>query len=52
MASFLGFVSPADPKAMAYITLDGTANMSSFAITPFKTIMQEAITALGIPRDA
>ena len=52
MASFLGFVSPASPKAMVYITLDGTANMSSFAITPFKTIMQAAIEALGIPRDA
>ncbi|MBE6469472.1 MAG: penicillin-binding protein 2 [Coriobacteriaceae bacterium] len=52
MASFLGFVSPEAPKAMVYITLDGTANMSSFAITPFKAIMQATIEALGIPKNA
>ncbi|QWT18266.1 penicillin-binding protein 2 [Collinsella sp. zg1085] len=52
MASFLGFVSPEDSRAMVYITLDGTANMSAFAIKPFRTIMQSAIDVLGIERDA
>ena len=48
MASFIGFTSPSDPRAMVYITLDGTANNSAFAIPPFRTIMQAAIDALGI----
>lgn len=48
MASFLGFVSPKHPKAMVYITLDGTAYTSSVATPPFKTIMQATIDALGI----
>ena len=52
MASFLGFVSPASPRAMVYVTLDGTANTSAFAIPPFRTIMQASIDALGIKREA
>ncbi|MBY4796939.1 penicillin-binding protein 2 [Collinsella sp. AGMB00827] len=51
MASFIGFVAQETPKAMTYITLDGTANMSGFAIAPFKTIMASAIKELGIARD-
>lgn len=52
MASFLGFVSPKKPKAMVYVTLDGTAYTSSVAMPPFKTIMQSAIDSLGIKPDA
>ncbi|MDY2777669.1 MAG: penicillin-binding protein 2 [Collinsella sp.] len=48
MASFLGFVSPSHPKAMVYVTLDGTAYTSSVAMPPFRSIMQAAIDALGI----
>lgn len=48
MASFLGFTSPDNPQAMVYITLDGTEYSSAMAMPPFKTIMQSAISALGI----
>ncbi len=48
MASFLGFTSPKNPKAMVYVTLDGTAYTSSMAIPPFRTIMQATIDSLGI----
>ena len=52
MASFLGFVSPGHPKAMVYITLDGTAYTSSVAMPPFQAIMQATIDALGIKPEA
>nr|WP_255431896.1 penicillin-binding protein 2 [Collinsella sp. BA40] len=52
MASFLGFTSPDNPRAMVYITLDGTAYTSSVAMPPFKEIMRAAISSLGIKPDA
>ena len=52
MASFLGFATPDDPRAMVYVTLDGTANTSQFAMPPFVTIMQACIAALGIKKSA
>ena len=52
MASFLGFTSPENPRAMVYITLDGTAATSHLALEPFKTVMQSCIDVLGIQTDA
>ena len=48
MASFMGFVSTTDPRALCYITLDGTVYMSSAAMPAFKTIMETALPTLGI----
>lgn len=48
MSSFMGFVSTSDPRAMCYITLDGTAAGSDAATPVFRTIMETALPALGI----
>ena len=48
MASFLGFVSPDEPRAMVYVTLDATAGTSAVAMPPFRKVMQATIDALGI----
>lgn len=48
MASFLGFASSKSPRAMCYVTLDGTAAGSEAAAPVFKTIMETALPTLGI----
>ena len=48
MASFLGFASSRDPRAMCYVTLDGTAAGSEAAAPVFRTIMETALPTLGI----
>lgn len=48
MASFLGFASSRDPRAMCYVTLDGTAAGSEAAAPVFRTIMEAALPTLGI----
>ena len=49
MSSFIGFVSTTDPRALCYVTLVGTSQLSSAALTPFKSVMETAISVLGIP---
>ena len=48
MASFMGFAPASDPQVMVYVTLDGTANLSTVACPPFATVMSQALTTLGI----
>ena len=48
MASFMGFVSTTDPRALCYVTLDGTARNSTAAQPAFRTVMEEALPDLGI----
>lgn len=48
MASFMGFVSTQDPRALCYITLDGTPNTSHAALPIFKKVMEAALPELGI----
>ena len=48
MSSFMGFVSTTDPRVQCYVTLDGTAAGSDAALPVFKSIMEEALSSLGI----
>lgn len=48
MASFMGFVSTDDPRALCYITLDGTPNTSHAALPIFKQVMEMTLPELGI----
>ena len=49
MASFMGFVSTTDPRALCYVTLDGTTYSSHDACPPFVSVMETAIDVLDIP---
>lgn len=48
MSSFIGFAPAHDPKVLAYITLDGTPYHSSAATPAFKTIVEQALSVLGV----
>lgn len=48
MASFMGFAPTKDPQVQVYVTLDGTPRSSSAAAKPFATVMQAALSALGV----
>lgn len=48
MASFIGFAPAQDPRALVYITLDGTPNSSHAALAPFKTIMESTLSTLNV----
>lgn len=48
MASFMGFAPTKDPQVMVYVTLDGTSRSSLAAATPFATVMERALSTLGI----
>lgn len=50
MSSFIGFAPASEPAALAYITLDGTPYHSSAATPAFKTIMEQALSVLGVKR--
>lgn len=52
MSSFMGFAPASSPKALVYITLDGTPQGSDAAAIPFQTIMADALDVLGAPMDA
>ena len=52
MSSFMGFAPASSPKALVYITLDGTPQGSDAAAIPFQTIMSDALDVLGAPMDA
>ena len=52
MSSFVGFTTVEHPRAMAYVLLDGTPEISSVALPPYKTIMEATIKALGISADS
>ncbi|AEB06870.1 penicillin-binding protein transpeptidase [Coriobacterium glomerans PW2] len=48
MASFMGFAPARDPRALVYITLDGTPNGSDAAAVPFRSVMSSALSVLGV----
>ena len=50
MASFLGFAPASDPRVLVYVTLDDTPQGSDAAAIPFKSVMETALSVLGIPR--
>lgn len=52
MSSFMGFAPASSPRALVYITLDGTPQGSDAAAIPFQTIMADALDVLGAPQDA
>ena len=50
MASFLGYAPASDPKVLVYVTLDHTPQGSDAAAIPFKSVMEVALSTLGVPR--
>ncbi len=50
MASFLGFAPASDPRVLVYVTLDDTPQGSDAAAIPFKSVMETALSVLGVPR--
>ncbi|WP_346675602.1 peptidoglycan D,D-transpeptidase FtsI family protein [Enorma phocaeensis] len=49
MASFMGFAPASDPKALVYVTLDGTAGSGGGqAAPPFAAVMAQTLSILGV----
>ena len=51
MSSFFGFAPAQDPRVSIYILLDGTPYHSDGVLPAFHTLMEGALSMLGVPKD-